>query len=624
MVVPVRSGTTANGLSPTFRRKAWFCLLAIWAIVYLSALAKPALLDDADATHANAARAMVETGDWVTLRVDGIRYLEKPPLPYWLVALDYKIFGFNAFATHLPQGLAVLLLAVLAWVWTERAYNREAAFYAALGTLTSLGVFLFTRFFIPEVLLSLLCSIALYGFLTGLEDRESWRIYAAYAALGLAMLTKGLIAPVFFCAAAVPYLLITGEWRRWRELKLLRGALLFLLIAAPWHIVAGLRNPGEGHPGAIPSFGNVHGFWWFYFVNEHFLRFLGRRYPHDYNKLPDALYWTLNLVWLFPWSVWFPAALRHSWQRWQKFRNTQAAQRSFRQKSELLLILFAAFILIFFAVSTNQEYYTFPAYFPIVVFTAGVLTQLERESREAGGHSPWLTSGHVVLMVTGTLSACVLGLGLWESRGLPYVSDIGAVLAHRGVGDYTLSMSRFFDLTAESFAALRMPAAIAAISLLLLPIAALLLRRRGRDVMATLLVGVCSVVFLVAAHIAFIRFEPLLSSQALAAAFNRASQPGDQLLIYGDQANASSVIFYTGKQAQLVNGQSSSMLWGSMYSDAPKVFVSDQDLIAGWGRGARKFLVVQPESAARVESLLGQHFYTIAESSGKLLLSDRN
>jgi hypothetical protein len=119
------------------------------------------------------------------------------------------------------------------------------------------------------------------------------------------------------------------------------------------------------------------------------------------------------------------------------------------------------------------------------------------------------------------------------------------------------------------------------------------------------------------------RFEPLLSSRALADAFNANARAGDQLIVYGDQANASSVIFYTGRRALLVNGTSSSMLWGSMYTDAPKIFVSDVDLAAGWGNGARKFLVVQPEQADKIEKMLGGRARVIADSSGKTLLSNR-
>ena len=130
--------------------KTWTLLLLVFLAVHFAALFTPSLLDDADATHANAAQHMARSGDWVTLYVNGIRYLEKPPLPYWLAAVDYHIFGYNVFATHLPMALGVLACAVLAWFWTRRAYGERAAFYAALGMLTSFGVFLWTRFFIPE------------------------------------------------------------------------------------------------------------------------------------------------------------------------------------------------------------------------------------------------------------------------------------------------------------------------------------------------------------------------------------------------------------------------------------------------------------------------------------------
>jgi 4-amino-4-deoxy-L-arabinose transferase-like glycosyltransferase len=623
---PIESQSGEDQKSWSIHRHGWALLLAIWAAVFFLALFSPSLLDDADATHANAARAMALSGDWVTLRVDGIRYLEKPPLPYWLVAGCYRVFGFNAFATHLPSAISVLLLMWLAWTWALRAYGTRAAFYAALSMETAAGVFLFTRIFIPEVILAFLIAGALYAFLLGTDNRRSSYFYLAYTALALGVLTKGLIAPGFFLGAVLPYLLLTGEWRRWREFRVFSGALVFLLIAAPWHILAALRNPGEGHPGPIPAPGNVHGFLWFYFVNEHWLRFLGQRYPRDYNKLPGVLYWTLHLVWLFPWSLWLPAVVRWGLSRWRAFRvsSSQSAPLTFAQKTTCLLFCYAAFILIFFSLSTNQEYYTFPAYFPLLVLTAAGLPSLEN----SGAFRGWVTGAHAVFVAIGIAVAAVLGYGLWASRSLPFVSDIGSLLAHRGVGDYTLSMSHFFDLTTESFAALRLPALIAAVAFAFGPAIAWWLRARRNDIGATLCVGLTSAVFLIAAHIALVRFEPMLSSRSLAETFNRYTAPdtGDtaaELLLYGDQSYGSSVIFYTGRQAFLVNGRTSSMIWGSDYSDAPPIFLTDEQLKARWGQGTRKFLFVPLEFKAQADQVLGKTIYLVEEISGKSLYTDR-
>jgi 4-amino-4-deoxy-L-arabinose transferase-like glycosyltransferase len=605
-------------LSP---RKAWTLLLLVFAAVHFAALFAPPLLDDADATHAVAAQYMARSGDWVTLKVDGIRYLEKPPLPYWLAAADYHLFGFNVFATHLPLSLGVLGLAILAWAWARRAYGDRAAFYAALSILTSVGVFLFTRIFIPEVLLTLLLAFAFYNFLIGLEDEKPSRFYWTWAALGLAMLAKGLVSPVFFILAAVPYLLFTGDWRRWREFRLASGLLLFFAIAAPWHILAGLRNPGAGHPvGNIPTVGNVHGFFYFYFINEQVLRFLGKRYPVDYNKLPFLLYWSLHLVWLFPWSIYLPVVLRRAWVARTRWDFVSARSALFRVRTNLLLTIYAAVVLLFFSLSTNQEYYTFPVYFPLLVLTAGALA-----AEEAEISSKWLTAGQVFLVVVGVVAAVALGYGLWSSRNVPSGSDIGALLAHRDVAGYTLSMAHLFDLTGPSFAALRLPAGLAAVGLLLGPITAWVLRRQRHHFEATVSVAFTSAVFLIAAHIALVRFEPMLSSRAMADTINRIAPRGTDatLILYGDVADGSSLLFYTQRQALLVNGRLSSVLWGSNYPGAPRVLISDQDLLSLWGAGPRRFLFVPGDARAHVNGLLGKRVYVIQELSDKALFTDR-
>ena len=300
---------------------AWLFLAVVFFAVQFGSLFTPPLLDDADASHAQAAQHMAETGDLVTLKIDGIRYLEKPPLPYWIDAGLYRVFGQNVFATRLPNSLAILGIAWLAWLWAGRAWGRRAGFYAALGILTSIGPFLFTRFCHSRgaAVLSFCCS-------RFTASSPAWRRAAPPASMACGRRWRWPCSPrassrrCSLPAAAVPLLLLSGQWRRWRELKPFTGLLLFLAIAAPWHILAGLANPDQGHPvGNHPTPGNVHGFWYFYFVNEHFFRFLGERFPHDYNRMPVLWYWLAHLVWLFPWSLFLPALLvvawrtRHAW-----------------------------------------------------------------------------------------------------------------------------------------------------------------------------------------------------------------------------------------------------------------------------------------------------------------------
>jgi 4-amino-4-deoxy-L-arabinose transferase-like glycosyltransferase len=698
---PTTETTQSSHTTAIPRRSTALAFLGgLWLILFFAALFAPPLLDDADATHASAARHMALTGDLVTLRVDGVRYLEKAPLPYWLVALSFRLFGFNTFAAHLPQAIGVLLLALLGYFWAERAFNPRAAFYTGLTVLTSVGVFLFTRYFIPEVLLSLFLCTALYCFLQCLNEKEvvistegafaavaekpasrfspNAHAYLMWTALALAVLTKGLVALVFFFGTAIVYLALTGEYKKWRQLKPATGTLLFLLIAAPWHILAGLRNTGGM---------NGHGFFWFYFVNEHFLRFLGKRFPKDYNKLPGYLYWTLHLVWLFPWSLFGGSLLLQAYRAlkryndanpiaedqisyWQPFavvvvglalretvhlpyiftllaalalfviqslhlrqRNSQASQpflitSTFPQRTTLLLTLFSALVLVFFSLSTNQEYYTFPAYLPLLILIAASLTRGEGTYSEDKFSRRWITFAHATFTILGVAIALTLVYGLWTSRHIAFVPDIGDLLAHRNVSNYTLSMASLFDLTGPSFAALRLPAALAAFAFLIGPATAWFLRSKNRPLAATTAIALTSATFLIAAHIAFACFAPMLSSKSFAETIqhleaDRAISSDNEVLLYGDQAYGSSIPFYLDREVYLVEGRSTSMLFGSTFPDAPPIFLTAQDLASTWGKGTRKILFVPIEKRDEVDHLLGNNKLLLKESSGKVLYTDR-
>jgi len=646
----------ASPPEPSRRKRALALLLALWAIVFLASLWTPPVLDDADGTHANAARQMALSGDYVTLRVNDVRYLEKAPLPYWIAAASIRLFGINAFAVHLPQAVAVLLLMLLGFRWTRESYGDRAALYTGLAVLTAAGVFLFTRVFIPDILLSYLLAASLYCFLKCLEptrgaalhdkfdhtrnsNAQALYAYGLWASMALAVLTKGLVAPVFVLGAGIPYLLLTGQFRNWRALRPFFGLLLFFAIAAPWHILAGLRNTGGM---------NGHGFFWFYFINEHVLRFIGRRFPRDYNKLPGYLYWSLHLVWLFPWSLFAPLAflqLRRSWQRRDRSLSgapaTPAPKISYNTRilthlrqldsTTLLLAIFSAFVLLFFACSTNQEYYTFPVYLPLLMLTAAAIARAEMSTGDSQQKTAF-TFAHAAFTVLGVLIAAALSYGLWVSRHLAAVPDVGDFVAHRGVGNYTLSMSSLFDLTGPSFAALRLPAALALVAFALGPAIAWILRRQRRHLASTVTVALTSALFLVAAHLAFARFATMMSSQNFAARIQQLEKSGQivggpTVLLYGDQAYGSSIGYYLNRPLAdpvlLVDGRSSSMFFGGTFPDAQRYFLTPAQLLANWGVGSRKILFVPINKRDEVDRLLGSRQILLAESSGKALITDR-
>jgi 4-amino-4-deoxy-L-arabinose transferase-like glycosyltransferase len=583
-------------------------LAIVFAAVFLGSLFSPPLLDDADSTHAEAAREMFVTGDYVTLRVNGVRYLEKAPLPYWLVVASYHLFGINEFSTRLPMALSVLLLGVLGLVWGRRAFGERAGIYGALFIYTAAGVFLFTRILIPDVLLSVLIAASLYFFLTALESRGgAWRWYAGYACMALGVLTKGLIALAFPAGAAFIYLAITGEWRRWRQFRFASGLVLFLVIAAPWHVLAGLRNTG-GQGG--------HGFFWFYFVNEHFLRFLGKRYPRDFNKLPWALYWSLHLVWLFPWSLYLPVAIRTVFDVRKEQRDDFAA------RTRLLCWILAGLILVFFAISTNQEYYTFPAYLPLLMLVADGLARCEWSECEEGVRKGWLGFSSGILAVVGVAAAIVLLTLLWQSRHLAFEPDIGNVLAKHDMSADTLSTSHILDLSHESFAALRLPAALAAVTLLTVPVLSFVLRLRRRYYVGTWAAALGMTLFLVAAHIALGRFGPYLSSKDLAQTIAAQERSADSVMIYGDQAFGSSLLFYLHQPIKLVEGRTTSMWFGSTFPDAPHIYLTNADLQRDWSGNNRVFLFVPAHLKAKVDSLLPDRII-VAEESGKYVYSNK-
>ena len=589
---------------PFSRRVALLLLLALSLGIYVGNAAQPSLLDDADAGHAEAAREMLATGDWTILHINGVRWMEKPPLHYWLVATSYALFGESAFTTRLPLALCVAGLVWMVYVFGRRYFGERAGFYAGLIMCTGIGTYMFTRIMISEAIYALEFTAAFYLFLLAWQGKIHPRLgyWSCAALIGLAVITRGLVGLVFPPAIIILFLLATGGWRRWRELRLVSSTLIFLAVAVPWHVIAAIRAPGAPANGA-PSF------LWFYFVNEQMLRAIGARYPDDYTVVPLGIWWGAHLLWLFPWSLFVGYAVRGlpRFASWQKLDESDSAK--------LFVALWAAFVMLFFSVtSSRMEYYSFCAW-PAMALLVGV--GLERAERE---RSRWLPRLQGAVAVVGAIAAAILGALVWFSRGVQFSGDISSLLEIKDIDAYRISMETFFDLTPKAFAALRVPSVLAAVVFLVGFPLAWNFRRRARHLSANLTLAVTMACFFFIANMAFKIFEPHMSSRPLADVLMRYLKPQDQVVINGEYYGACALGFYTKRQFLLFNGRYQGLEAGSYYPDVPKIFIDDQHFPEIWNGPGRVFLFAPQHQRREVLLRLPpKATYLLAEIGGKAI-----
>ncbi len=583
------------------RRASIIVLLALSAVIYLGTAAWPALLDSTDAGHAVAAREMAETGNWAVLHINGIRYLEKPPLHYWLVAASYKVFGVSAFSTRLPVALAMIGLVMMIYLFGRTWFGEREGFYAGLVMCTAPGAFLFTRIMIPEAIYTLEFTILFYLFLRAWTGTLPPRVgyWGAAVMLGLGALTRSLVGFVFPLAILFLFVLALGQWKRLRDLPLISSAVIFLAVALPWHLIAGLTTPR---------------FFWFYFMNEQVLRALGMRYPHDYEAVPLLVWLGAHVIWFFPWIVFLPYALRE-FPRLRTWRSGLDASAQAR----LLLFLWAGFTLLFFSWTKSRlEYYSFSAW-PAFALLLGLGLARAEEKRAV-----WLPRLQAGVAVIGLLIAAALGGLLWVSRSIHSTDDITSLLRKNPESFYRIAMADFFDLTPQSFANLRYQALTAMVLLLSGLGAAWLLRRRRQALGATMAMALTVAGFIFCANWSLGVFEPHLSSQPLVKELQKYVHPSDQLVLYGEFDNASSVAFYTGRQLLIFNGRYNGLEFGSYYPDAPKIFLDDHSFPSLWNGPERVFLIVPPQEQSEALVRLPRNTtYLLTEVGGRAIYSNR-
>jgi 4-amino-4-deoxy-L-arabinose transferase-like glycosyltransferase len=558
-------------------------------------------MDDVDAVQAQIARNMTTSGDWVTARLDGVAYLEKPPLLYWMIGISYKILGVHDWVSRIPVALSAIGLCWVTVAFGAWAFGERAGFYAGLCMSTCVGLFLFTRILLPDALLTMVIALSLWAMLRALDEEERRpRLWAAVFAVCLAagLLLKSLIGVVFPIGAAMVYFAFTRQLfsaHVWKRLRPFTGLAIILLIAAPWHILATLRNPPYWSWAMKSVPGEYHGFLWFFVINEQLLRFLNLRYPRDYDTVPPVWFWLFNLIWLFPWSVYLPAAFRLS------YRPVDRAG-----KTRLLALCLIGFVMVFFTFSTTQEYYSMPIY-PAMALLIGSAMASESRLLRAGSRALTIIFAIAAIVAIGILIAV---------RNVPTPGDIAQALSSNP-GAYKLSLGHMEDLTLKSFAYLRLPLAMAAAAFVLGVVATL--RKTARNVYIP--VAIAMVLFFHAARVAMVAFDPFLSSRPLVEILERS--PEGKLIVDHHYYWYSSVFFYTNRDALLLNGRFFNLVYGSYAPGAPDVFIDDSQFRDLWRKPERYYVFTKGVGVDRLQALVGtEQLITVGVSGGKTLFTN--
>ena len=327
----------------TYRRDLWLLFIAI-GIFFCIGLGVRPYLTPSEARYIELPRQMLATHDWLTPRINGVPYFEKPPLFYWMQAIILQNFGMGEFAGRFVTVLFTTLTCLITYALGRMVYGRLSGLLAAGVLATSLMGYGLSRVATLDVPVSFFITATLGCFLAAQYTNDRRYYWLMYITAALAVMTKGLIGIVVPGLVIGAWIAMQGKWRLLKEVHLFTGSLLFLIIAAPWHVLM-----ARAHPDFLE----------FYFIHEHFTRYLTDEHKRT---APWWFFIAVICVGLLPWLGLLPGALR---------------RLHWKQPNQLFLLLWIALPLLFFSTSHSKLIpYIFPIFPPICIIIGEKLAQL--------------------------------------------------------------------------------------------------------------------------------------------------------------------------------------------------------------------------------------------------------
>ena len=560
--------------------------------LYFVGLGAAPFIDPPEGFHAEVAREMLATGDHVTPRANGVRYFDKPPVLYWLMAASFDLAGSTPCAARLWSALAAVGVAAVTARLGMLLGGPRLGLLAGLMVAANLGMFLYGRIVKPDMVFILWILLAYAGFVLVYQGRGRWGLALFYASLGLATLTKDLLGALGPLLVVGVFFWLTRErplapWVPWWGVALAAG------IALPWYLLVEARN---------------HGFLWYTIVDNHLLNFIRQRvFPDEDVPLGSVEFFVVTLLAFLPWTLALPWAVRRAFRRpWG-----DATGRLW-----LLLGLWAVFVVGFFTVSPFKlPHYGLPAFPALALLVARVWD----ETLDAAPGSPrprtltvpllvlfataaaafWLVWAGVVRIPGEALASLDVATRNQAARGQPGVqSPLGPWLPILFRGAVITSIAT----TAMAIAVWQRAAAL------------------GIGIALATTMGFLPAV----AGEGMAQFVRTRSVTPIAEALSRRLASGDVVAHEGPIENGATLLLHLAAPVRIVNGLQSNLAFGATFPDTRDAFWDSQRLEAAWAGRGRLFLVtgVGPGRSV-VRALPPERVHLLLQAGGRRLYSNR-
>jgi hypothetical protein len=553
-------------------------LTVIFGNAFFLLLGRGGLFEPDEGRYAEIPREMLERSDFITPTLDYVHYFEKPPLHYWLTAFSFKLFGLCEFAARFTGALAGLLGVLLVYHTGRKMFGRREGLFAALILGSSTGFVAQSRINLTDKTLTLCLSAALCCFIIAADDRERHKVpyyYLLYLFSALAVLAKGLIGLVFPVGIIALYLVATSRRHLVKEMRLGRGVILFLAVAAPWFVLASLRNPGFAR---------------FFFIHEHLERFLTTTHSR---YQPVWFFIPILLLTMFPWSLYGARAITRAWK-----------ERRQRNGDQLLfLLIWALLIFIFFSASHSKLIpYILPVFPPLALLMGKMFSDLADGAQER-------TFGPEHALLGGLLAVMTVAAVVY-----PHIRDLAPVLAGTGLVRPGSSL-----LTKQPILS---PAGGVVLACLTGSMGAVTwLASRKRDILILFAV-VCFGSYLletIGLHMFMNGLEFKKSSKELALLAKQAVAHDGWLTSYGYEQ---SLPFYTGRRVVVV-GERGELEFGSRQGDQTAWFIEEPGFMKLW-RGQRQVvMLLKRADYERISPRLVPAATVLGQKGKKMLICNR-